>query len=106
MRKIKCKVKDADQLQFGCELLKGIAGTEMLDHHWRENPRARNAETHLIAVLNRVSEHISSELLDELWSAAFSLAIASTHADVLYGIRVANALHNMSLHPDAYVSRL
>lgn len=89
---------------FPRQLMKAIQQTDEWDRIWKEDPGIQQAKDQLENVMEQVGLKIPGQLLDDLWTAVYSLTSASENAALHYGLRVMEAIHSIASNPEAIMN--
>lgn len=84
------------------QVMQALRQTDEWDRLWKEDPGIQQAKERLDRVMEQVVLKISGTLMDELWAAIFDLTANSENTALLYGIRVAEVIHDIATNPTEF----
>lgn len=89
----------SEKLKFMDDLMSGITQTELWKTEQLQNPEILAADKALAAALSKLQGLVPEKTLNQITDAAYSYASAFETAAILYGIQVADAIHDIAARP-------
>lgn len=90
-----------DSLKIMDDIMNGVIQTEMWVTIQQTDPMIKEAESKLEASLNKLKGTPQEELIEELFDAALNLTSAFDYPAILYGMRIAQAIQEVTSDPTA-----
>ena len=90
-----------ENLEIVDDIMDQVTQTDFWDSIQRTNPMIKEADDHLSALLNKLKATSSENLVEKVRAATWELSNAFCYPAILYGMRVAQALQEVTLDPNA-----
>lgn len=95
-----------EDLELMYELMNGITQTDTWTKIQHTDPMVKEAMSAFDASLDKLKGTAQEDLIDELYEAAIDLACAFDYPAILYGMRVAQTIQNVTANPIALSQHL
>lgn len=95
-----------ENLEIVDDIMDQVTQTDFWDSIQRTNPMIKEADDHLSALLNKLKATSSENLVEKVRAAAWELSNAFCYPAILYGMRVAQALQEVTLDPIGAIAYL
>ena len=88
-----------ENMEIVDDIMNAVTQNESWVKIQQTDPMVKEAEDKLDACLDKLKGVVADDLIEELWDAALNLSCAYDYPSILYGVRVAQALHATAQDP-------